>query len=292
MDSTNRQNSDNRRSDDMDRDDRRDTPADRGAHGDDHSDPEHHDEDHPDPEDRGDTAADRGPYGNDRADPDHHGDTAAERGPHGDDSANPGRHGDDYTDADSRGNDPTGSGRRDDARTDADSRSNDRTDPGRHGNDRTDPGWRDDDRTESKRLDDDGTDPERNRGGMSNWLSPLIAVLGVWMVVATVLLDVAGSHFWSGILVGALLIAVGGYTYSQQANDRVGNSAVALIAVAAGLWLIAAPYVLGGNAGLGESTYELWFYNHMAVGLLAVGLGAYSAARSRDHPEDTSQTEA
>lgn len=139
---------------------------------------------------------------------------------------------------------------------------------------------------------DDSTGHETNPGDRGKWLSPLIAVLGVWMIALAFVLDVTGSHFWSAVLVGALLIGVGAYNYSRQANERLANSAIALIAVAAGLWLIAAPYVLGGDAGLTETAYELWFYNHIAVGLLAVGLGAYSAYMARDHQQDTRQTKA
>ena len=139
---------------------------------------------------------------------------------------------------------------------------------------------------------DDSADHETNPGGRGKWLSPLIALLGVWMIVLALVLNVTGAHFWSAVLVGALLIGVGGYNYSRQSNERLANSAIALIAVAAGLWLIAAPYVLGGDAGLTESAYELWFYNHIAVGLLAVGLGAYSAYTARGHQQDTRQTKA
>lgn len=112
------------------------------------------------------------------------------------------------------------------------------------------------------------------------------------MIVLALVLDVTGAQFWSDILVGALLIGVGGYNYSRRANERLANSAIALIAVAAGLWLIAAPYVLGADAGLTEATNDLWFYNHIAVGLLAVGLGAYSAYKARDYQQDTRRTKA
>ncbi|WP_418282545.1 SPW repeat domain-containing protein [Halorubrum sp. DTA98] len=139
---------------------------------------------------------------------------------------------------------------------------------------------------------DERADHERNAGERGKWLSPLIALLGVWMIALAFVLDVTGAQFWSDVLVGALLIGVGGYNYSRQANERLANSAIALIAVAAGLWLIAAPYVLGADAGLTESAYDLWFYNHIAVGLLAAGLGAYSAYMTRDHQQDTRRTKA
>lgn len=182
--------------------------------------------------------------------------------------------------------------RRDDRQNTDTGMNADRRDTGTNADHRDvndDHGYRDDN---ANRERGDNNADEMNTGGRGKLLSPMIALLGVWMVALAFVLDVTGSHFWSAVLVGALLIGVGAYNYSRQANERLANSAIALIAVAAGLWLIAAPYVLGGDAGLTESAYELWFYNHVAVGLLAVGLGAYTAYTSRDHQQDTQRTKA
>ncbi|WP_200840240.1 SPW repeat protein [Halorubrum sp. JWXQ-INN 858] len=131
--------------------------------------------------------------------------------------------------------------------------------------------------------DDHGANPSE-RG---KWLSALIALLGLWMIAQAIGLDLTQAQFWNDVLVGSLLIGVGGYNYSRQANERFANTAVALIAVAAGLWLIAAPFVLGTDTGIAETTNETWFYNHIAVGLLTVGLGAYSAYQAGDRQQDT-----
>ncbi len=112
------------------------------------------------------------------------------------------------------------------------------------------------------------------------------------MIVQALLLELTAAQFWNDILIGALLVGVGGYNYSRRADERFANTAVSLIAVAAGLWLIAAPFVLGADTGLTETANELGFYNDIAVGLLAVGLGAYSAYQARDHQEDTRRTNA
>lgn len=160
--------------------------------------------------------------------------------------------------------------------------------------DRTDHVDRDrhDERTD--RMDrehhDERTDHGANPRERGKWLSALIAVLGLWMIVQALGLELTASQFWNDILVGSLLIGVGAYNYSRRADERFGNAAVALIAVAAGVWLIAAPFVLGAEAGLTETTNELGFYNDIAVGLLAIGLGAYSAYKARDHEEDTRRT--
>lgn len=124
------------------------------------------------------------------------------------------------------------------------------------------------------------------------WLSALIALLGLWMVAQAIALDLTAAQFWNDVLVGALLIGVGGYNYTRRASEAFGNTAVALIAVAAGLWLIVAPFVLGADAGFTETANAYGFYNDLVVGLLAVGLGAYSAYKARDQEPETRETRA
>jgi drug/metabolite transporter (DMT)-like permease len=153
--------------------------------------------------------------------------------------------------------------------------------------------------SDDRRNDDVDRDPDRrderadhgaNPSESGKWISALIALLGLWMAVQAIGVELTAAQFWNDILVGALLIGVGGYNYSQRASERFGNTAVALIAVAAGLWLIAAPFVLGADTGFTETTNVFGFYNDLVVGLLAVILGAYSAYKARDHQEDTRRT--
>jgi len=144
-------------------------------------------------------------------------------------------------------------------------------------------------------TDRDERAERRERAGVNphergKWISALIAVLGLWMIAQALGLDLTASQFWNDVLVGGLLIGVGGYNYSRRADERFGNTAVAMIAVAVGVWLMAAPFVLGAEAGLTETTNELGFYNDIIVGLLAAGLGAYSAYQAREHQEDTRRT--
>lgn len=133
-------------------------------------------------------------------------------------------------------------------------------------------------------------DHEANPGERGKWISALIAVLGLWMIVQAFGVDLTASQFWNDVLVGALLIGVGGYNYSRRSSERFGNMAVALIAVAAGVWLLVAPFVLGAGTGATETANDFGFYNDLVVGLLAIGLGAYSAYKARDHQEDTPRT--
>lgn len=157
-------------------------------------------------------------------------------------------------------------------------RHDDRADRNRR-NERTDPERR-----------DEHVDHDPNPDESGKWLSALIAVLGLWMIIQALGVELTAAQFWNDVLIGALLIAVGGYNYSRQSNERFANTAVALIAVAAGLWLIAAPFMLGADTGLTETTNEFGFYNDIIVGMLAVGLGAYSAYQSREHQEDSPRT--
>ncbi|MFD1645285.1 SPW repeat domain-containing protein [Haloarchaeobius litoreus] len=139
---------------------------------------------------------------------------------------------------------------------------------------------------------DERADHGANPGERGKWLSALIALLGLWMIAQALGLTLTEAQFWNDVLVGALLVGVGGYNYSRQADERFANVAVALIAVVAGLWLIAAPFMLGADSGLTETTNEFGFYNDIVVGLLAVGLGAYSAYQAQERQQDTRRTEA
>jgi len=70
---------------------------------------------------------------------------------------------------------------------------------------------RDDDvRTETREYD-----PNPDESG--KWVSALIALLGTWMIVQVLLLDLSTGQFWNDVAVGALLLAVGAYNYSADA---------------------------------------------------------------------------
>ena len=132
----------------------------------------------------------------------------------------------------------------------------------------------------------DGDDYDPNPTERGKWISAIIALLGVWMILESVLFDIVATQFWNDIIVGALLLAVGGYNYYRRANEEIGSVAAAGVAALLGLWLIAAPFVLGADAGLTEATNDLAFWNDIVVGLIALGLGAYSAYEARDQRED------
>ena len=123
---------------------------------------------------------------------------------------------------------------------------------------------------------------DRNPSEQGKWLSAIIALLGLWMIVEALWFDVVAAQFWNDVIVGALLLAVGGYNYYRRADEEIGSVAAASVAALLGLWLIAAPFLFGADAGFTEAVNDLAFWNDIVVGLLALALGAYSAYQARD----------
>ena len=114
------------------------------------------------------------------------------------------------------------------------------------------------------------------------WISALIGLLGLWMIVQAFWFDVVPAQFWNDVIVGVLLLAVGGYNYYRRSNEEIGSVAAASVAALLGLWLVVTPFVLGTDIGFTETTNDLAFWNDVVVGLLALGLGAYSAYEARE----------
>jgi len=135
---------------------------------------------------------------------------------------------------------------------------------------------------------DDAYDPNPEERG--KWLSAAIVLLGLWMIVQALMFDLVASQFWNDVIVGALLMATGGYNYTRRANERFGNVAAATLAALLGLWLVASPFMFGADAGLTEATNDAGFWNDIVVGLLALGLGAYSAYEIRDRRSEVART--
>lgn len=127
---------------------------------------------------------------------------------------------------------------------------------------------------------------ETNPGGRGKWISAVIGLLGLWMILQAVLLDLTAGQFWNDVIVGVLLVVVGGYNYYRRADERLGNIGAATLAALVGLWLVAAPFVFGA----GETAGEAAFWNDVVVGLLALVLGAFSAYRGRSRRRAATRT--
>lgn len=118
------------------------------------------------------------------------------------------------------------------------------------------------------------------------WLSGIIALLGLWMLAQALLFDMVASQFWNDVIVGALLLIVGGYNYSRRGRDKIGSVGAASIAALLGLWLVASPFLFGADAGATEAVNDLVFWNDIVVGLVALGVGAFSAYAARDQKRE------
>ncbi|PSP70253.1 hypothetical protein BRC70_05875 [Halobacteriales archaeon QH_6_68_27] len=124
---------------------------------------------------------------------------------------------------------------------------------------------------------------ETNPAERGKWISGLVALLGLWLVAEAYLLDPIAGHFWSDIIVGVALIALGGYNFYRRANERIGSIGVGVFVALLGLWLVMTPFVLGstGEPGAGVE-FDIEFWNDVIIGLLVFLLGAYSAYEARE----------
>ena len=121
---------------------------------------------------------------------------------------------------------------------------------------------------------------ERGKG-----ISALVALLGAWMIAEGILFDLVATQFWNDVIVGVLLLAVGGYNYMRRSDEQLGNLAAALLVALLGLWLLAAPFMFGADAGTTETMNDLGFWNDLIVGMLALALGGYSAYEIRERQQ-------
>ncbi len=123
-----------------------------------------------------------------------------------------------------------------------------------------------------------GGDRTAGTGGLGKWVSALVAVAGLWLVVQALVFGLVPANFWNDVVVGLVLIALGGYNYSERAGNRTANTAATTLVALLGLWLVAAPFVYSAEAGFSQ----LGFWNDVLVGLLVLVLGAYSTYRARE----------
>lgn len=131
---------------------------------------------------------------------------------------------------------------------------------------------------------------DRNPNERGKWLSAIIGLLGTWMLVEAVWFNVVPGQFWNDIIVGALLLAVGGYNYYRRGNDEIGSVSAAALAALVGLWLLAAPFLFGTDAAGAAEATGLAFWNDIIVGLIALGAGAYSAYAAHDQQQKATET--
>ena len=127
----------------------------------------------------------------------------------------------------------------------------------------------------------DATDVDTNPAQRGKWVSALVALIGLWLIVEPLLFELTTANFWNDVIIGVALIVLGGYNYYRRADERLGSVSVGVFVALLGLWMIAAPFVFGTDAGAAD-TGVLGFWNDVVVGALVLILGAYSAYEARD----------
>jgi len=155
------------------------------------------------------------------------------------------------------------------------------------GTENPDTPWREDGTGKHDTRGDEGvtggdkTPFEPNPGERGTRLSAAIALLGLAVLGQAFVLELAAGQFWNDVFVGATLLITGAYNYARRANGDFGSTGVAVLAALVGLWLVAAPFLLGAGSGGVETTSDPGFWTDIVAGLLAAGLGTYSAVRIR-----------
>ncbi|WP_222918807.1 hypothetical protein [Natrinema sp. SYSU A 869] len=138
----------------------------------------------------------------------------------------------------------------------------------------------------------DRTPHEPNSAERGTWIAAVVGLLGLVLLAEAVVLELAASQFWNDVLVGATLLLAGAYNYFRRSNREFGSLGVASLVALLGLWLAATPFLLGTGLGVTETTSDIGVWIDIVVGLVAFGLGSYSAytIRTRRRQVDVRRT--
>jgi hypothetical protein len=121
---------------------------------------------------------------------------------------------------------------------------------------------------QQKQMQQTGTDQRQAQvaGG--------IQIVGaLWLVVSPWMLAYAGQALalWNNLIVGVVVAVLAGLGLARPDQSSWGNGIILVL----GLWLIAAPFVLGFAA----TPSLLW--NNLVVGVVVAALGAWRALAMR-----------
>lgn len=112
----------------------------------------------------------------------------------------------------------------------------------------------------------------------ARWASSANVLAGLWLIAAPFVLNFEGADVaqWNHIIVGAAvaLIAV------IRASDPAERAGMSWTNVVLGLWMIAAPFVLGYNQVMDAQT------NSIIMGAVIMALGAFSAYETNQAQEE------
>lgn len=101
--------------------------------------------------------------------------------------------------------------------------------------------------------------------------------IGVWLILAPFILGYSGlpAPMWNDVVCGVLIVVLGGI----RTSGILQNVGLSYTNAGIGAWLIAAPFVLG------YSNLPAPMWNDIAVGVLVLVLGIWSAQATRNVTE-------
>lgn len=108
-------------------------------------------------------------------------------------------------------------------------------------------------------------------GGQIRTASGINAILGIWLIIAAFVVADSQEAYWNDLLVGIVVLILAATRLSKPTD---GTKPASWVNAAIGVWLIAAPFVLGYVADA-----ERW--NDIIVGILLLAFGAWSASLPR-----------
>jgi len=107
--------------------------------------------------------------------------------------------------------------------------------------------------------------------GTQKILSWLVALAGLWVVIAVFVLGYTASPaaLWNALIFGVALLVLG--VWAALSNQETTDKALDWINAAIGVWLIIAPFILGYTAIVAAMV------NSIIVGVVVVVLGVWAA---------------
>lgn len=115
------------------------------------------------------------------------------------------------------------------------------------------------------------TTVNESAGGQIRTASGINAILGAWLIVAAFVVAESQSAYWNDLVVGILVLILAA---TRLSKPTAGTKPASWTNAGIGVWLIAAPFVLGYVAD-----GERW--NDIIVGILLLAFGAWSASLPR-----------
>lgn len=115
-----------------------------------------------------------------------------------------------------------------------------------------------------------GTDRDTLNTDSMQWLSALVALIGLWLVASPFVLESTDTAAWNNTLVGTGIFLLAGYNFVRLSKDRLASVGVASLTVLLGLWVLVSPSLIEmGSDQLATST--------AITGLATAALAAYNA---------------